>query len=1169
MIEIHSSNRIERLAEHLGRWLAEHPPADPMAPLWVLVPSRGMERFLGDHLAMASGISAGVRHAFPARIVRALLRSALDDAPLDLDREESDPWDPDSLTWAILEELPALRDQAEFQDLTRYLERMDARGHEVRREEYHLARMAANLLDEVAAYRPEWARAWSRGDPLPLQGPDGPVDEENARALWQRTLWQALERRLGPHPLSSLPEGTARLGDPRPIEGLPERLALFGISALPPSFLEVLLALGRRADITVRLDLLTATRGYVGDHPTARQARQIRNDAPGTPEEDLHLLHPLVESFGGMQIEFLGRLQRRLGDDLPEDLCEDPVSEDAPPSQLRVLQQQMLDGVLQSQGTREATPDGTLVFHSAHTLARQVQILRDEILAAMDRDPTLQPRDFLVMCADVEATAPLVQAIFGMEQDRKGRLKVHDPGPDLPRIPVGIADMRPRDANPVAHAALQLMKLARGRFRAGEVLDFLALNPVCEKAGLDHDDIDRLSLLLEDAGARHGVDEGHRAADGLPAERRFTWEHALDRLVFGAASSSWAPPDPIFGIAPRLLEDPEDSRRVGLFAAFFETLREACARIRGAPFHEPCTPERTARSPARWLEDLSDAVPSVVAITEKRSWQWEQVLAALADLSSTPAGEPDARPLDLWTLEAWLEAALESGVRVHGLLQGGINFAGLVPMRTIPFRVVALLGLDEENFPRKGHRASFDLLGLHPAPGDRNPRSEDRLLLLEALLSARDRLWVFWNGRGVRDNQDRPLPVPLEEMLDVIVRTFVGDDVSAEARERFIVRHRMQPFHPDGFVEGPHRSYDARMLPGARALIGPRSDPRAFLPPEEPLRAGESDEQPVLPLRDLERALRNPARFLVERRLRARLERQSSTRLEMDPLDESQIGLWDLMDRLQDWLQDGVIDFEGIKSRLMALPELPSGVPGEQAVRSLWSQALVLHEAAKEVRRGAPRRCAVDITYQEPRVRLTGSVPRLYDGGLLLIVPEEPGAGTLLRLWLRHLAVSAMGPHPEGQPTFVFYPEPVLWKDKRKVYERAGQYRFEGIPREKARSVLQQLLEVAIQASRGPVPLFPGSSYQYVETRRKSDVRTKALDAARRKWKGQEHESASCDIQDPYVARVFGDAEPWGEEGSEPTADPLPAEKLAIQVYGPILEARQAVSQEQPGGDDA
>ena len=291
MLVIRSGNRVETLARDLGRHLALHPPRDPVDPLFVVVPTRGVERFLSDHLALESGISARVRFDFPARVVRSLLRCAVTGEEWSPEDPPSDPWDPDRLVWHVLEALPSLLDMPSFRPLREYLVQAEALPTgPVGREEYGLARMAADLLDEVAIYRPQWARAWSRNDPLVPRGASRPVDEAAIGAAWQRDLWRHLERRIGEHPFSRLEEAIARLEDPSFQPGLPDRICLFGIVTLPPSFLQVFLALGRRPDLEVRMDLLTCTRGYFGDTPRSRRLRRVRQGEiplePGEAHED-------------------------------------------------------------------------------------------------------------------------------------------------------------------------------------------------------------------------------------------------------------------------------------------------------------------------------------------------------------------------------------------------------------------------------------------------------------------------------------------------------------------------------------------------------------------------------------------------------------------------------------------------------------------------------------------------------------------------------------------------------------------------------------------------------------------------------------------------------------------------------------------------------------------
>ncbi|MGV8644043.1 hypothetical protein ACV35T_31765, partial [Pseudomonas aeruginosa] len=60
------------------------------------------------------------------------------------------------------------------------------------------------------------------------------------------------------------------------------------------------------------------------------------------------------------------------------------------------------------------------------------------------------------------------------------------------------------------------------------------------------------------------------------------------------------------------------------------------------------------------------------------------------------------------------------------------------------------------NSPRQQSPLDFDLMRNDYRPGDRSRREDDRYLLLEALLSAREQLYVSWVGRSIRDNGERP-----------------------------------------------------------------------------------------------------------------------------------------------------------------------------------------------------------------------------------------------------------------------------------------------------------------------------------------------------------------------------------------------------------------------------
>jgi len=63
--------------------------------------------------------------------------------------------------------------------------------------------------------------------------------------------------------------------------------------------------------------------------------------------------------------------------------------------------------------------DRNLQVHACHGRARQVEVVRDAILCLLADDPTLEPRDIVVMCPDIEVFAPLIHAT-GIRHRRGG-----------------------------------------------------------------------------------------------------------------------------------------------------------------------------------------------------------------------------------------------------------------------------------------------------------------------------------------------------------------------------------------------------------------------------------------------------------------------------------------------------------------------------------------------------------------------------------------------------------------------------------------------------------------------------------------------------------------------------------------------------------------------------
>ena len=469
---------------------------------------------------------------------------------------------------------------------------------------------------------------------------------------------------------------------------------------------------------------------------------------------------------------------------------------------------------------RELDPaDRSIQIHSCHGRARQVEVLRDAILHLLEEDDTLQPRDVIVMCPDIEAFAPLIQATFGAGEVIDDEF---DPLPEELRptdLRVRLADRSLRQTNPVLGVVAQLIDLAGRRLTASDVLDLADREPVRRRFRLEDEDLARIRDWVADSGIRWGLDAEHRAPYKLADLDAGTWKAGLDRVLVGVTMTEEG--HRLFeGVLP---VDDVESLAIDLAGRMAELVDRLQAAVDAFG---------TAKPVGEWAQALATAADALTATSQRDAWQRAQLERILGDVVAE-AGANDVQ-LTLLEVRALLAERLQGRPTRANFRTGHLTICTLVPMRSVPHRVVCLLGLDDEAFPRKAPRDGDDIMLADPHVGDRDPRPEDRQMLLDALMAASDRLIVTYAGNDVRTNTPRPPAVPVGELLDTIERTAPGAQV--------VVRHPLQPFDPRNFTPGvlggdEAWSFNRVTLDGARAMEAPRVHAAAV--PGEPAAAAE------------------------------------------------------------------------------------------------------------------------------------------------------------------------------------------------------------------------------------------------------------------------------------------------------------------------------------------
>jgi exodeoxyribonuclease V gamma subunit len=1040
VLHIHRAERADRLADALADILAA-PPEDPFTPDVVSVPTRGMERWLVQRLSgrlgarpeSRDGVCANVDFPFPGRLIGGALALASGIEP------DADPWQPDRLVWPLLELIDSLRDEAWLAPLIWHLDSAPDRR-------FGRVRQIAGLFDEYGVRRPAMLQAWAAGQ----DGPDG--------GGWQPELWRCLRDAIGvPSGAERLPEACRRLRDDPALVELPARLGLFGLTRLPPGYVQALHALAAGRDVHLFLlhpspVLWDRVRDAVDGNGTAlarhrdpsarlaanrllaswgRDSRELQLVLASGPAHDHHLAVDDAEP-----ITLLGRLQA--------DIRADRAAPGVPlPGASEVRMQLSGD-------------DDSIAIHACHGRPRQVEVLREAILHLLESDPTLEPRDVIVMCPDVETFAPLIQAAFGAGPGVREEEAAEAGGVDGESridLRVRLADRSLRQTNPVLSVIARLLELPAQRLTASEVLDLADAEPVRRRFDFDDDELARLGDWVSTAAIHWGLDAEHRRPFKLDGVEAGTWRSGLRRLLLGVTLSE---------SGQRLYErvlpvDDVDSGSIdlaGRFAEFVDRLGTALESLSGT------------RPVSEWSASLRAAADGLAATRDWESWQRLELERILTDVEGeSTAGTASA--LALPEIRALLGDRLAGRPTRANFRTGHLTVCTLVPMRSVPHRVVCLLGMDDGAFPRHASRDGDNRLLEDPHVGDRDPRSEDRQLLLDAFMAARERLLITYSGHDDRTNASLPPAVPVAELLDAIEASAQGD-----ARERVLVHHPLQPFDRRNFVAGRLAgekpwSFDAVSLEGAWALEAQRHEPPPFLAgPLPPVDPG------TLALSDLISFVQRPVRAFLRQRLGVSIgitedEIQDALPVELDNLQRWQIG-----QRLLEGLLAGIEPQRCLQAEI-ARGTLPPEALGAPVMTGIWEEVTpILAQARARVSETEPRPLETNLLLDDGPVpiRLTGTVSGVRGHVLLTVSFSRLGPRHRLAAWVNLLALSAA--HPE-------IPFEALTVGRARG-RQSGRAAVSHIPalgpnadqrRQRALSELDVLADLRLRGLREPLPL--------------------------------------------------------------------------------------------------
>ncbi len=1074
-MKVHVSNRLEILAEELARVL-DDPLDSVFTPEIVVVQSKGMERWVSMQLALRHGISANCRFPFPNAFVHELFQKVHEEIP------EVSIFEPRYLTWKVMDVLPGLLEEPGFEDLRFYLEEG---AWELKH--LQLSRSIAEIFDQYVLYRPDWIARWEGG-------------EENH---WQAVLWRKLQGAVNEKHRAAVAEDFFRHLAQRGSRfcELPQRVSVFGISYLPPFHLQVLHEVA--AFTQVHLFLLNPCAHYWGDIGSRKDFRRLEKASPqAVPDpREIHLEtgNSLLASMGVMGRDFFDLLCEFNAEEM--DRFHEPGSR----SLLSSVQRDVLhlrEGGREDVERGGKTPlprDRSIEVFSCHSPMREVEVLHDHLLELFEKDGELRPGDILVMTPDIETYAPFVQAVFGSPESSRQR------------IPFSISDRSMRGESNLLHFFLSILELPQGRFSAPQVLDILQFQPVQARFGIRERDMDTLFRWVEDTLIRWGWDQEDRRRWSGSEEAQNSWRAGLDRLLLGYA----LPGEGLHlfcGILPYDELEGSETLLLGKFLDFLETLRAFLLALR----------ER--RTLGQWAQILRDFVDGFF-LQDQESIGELQVLRGLLDnLREVERVSAFEKAVDISSLRWHLSRHVEKGTFGRGFMTGGVTFCSMLPMRSIPFKVICLMGMDVNAYPRPMKNTEFDLMVKFPRKGDRSPRNDDRYLFLETLLSARDKLMISYTGQSLQDNSPIPPSVLVSELLQYVSRGLKCEP------EDLVTRHRLRSFSPEYFRGSEVLfSYSQPGCEAARQSVSQKELRPPFVSSVLP---APSPEWKQVSLNDLRSFFVNPSRFFLQRRLGIFLQEESAALSETEPFQLEGLGRYQLEQSLLEKRLEN-ISWDRLKPSVKASGVLPHGRVGECVLENCVQGVEHFLGVVKPYMEGGELE-SLEIDLSLDDFQLQGRLTRIYGAGVLHHRPAVIKAKDLLGLWLDHLVLNLMRPAD--------YPDRSVLVGLEKGREQLVQMH----PPDNAPLFLEDLLKIYWEGLSRPLLFFPESAREYALKMAEESERGKALHAAGRMWSNEW--KGSGESKDPYVRMCFENAEPLMEEefGS-----------LALRVFRPLLRCSQ------------
>ena len=996
-IQLFLSNRLENLADALINQLANS-QRSPLASDTILVQSRGMARWLNLRIANRTGIQMNTHYLYPRALIDQLTRAVVQKT----DPDSVDSFSPNGLFWQIYKQLPKWADKKEGYVLRRYLEAESQSSRYLRR--YQLAVKIAQLMDQLQTFRPELLSSWS---------------QEKTASDWKSLVWQSL---LFKKREEAFPEILAAFNKRLPTlnsapKTWPDRLQIFGISSLPPVYVDLL----RKAStwMPVSLFLIQPSPLYWGDQATRKKQLKAEQD------DVINTGHGLIGNLGKQGQGFLNTL-------IDAEVFATDESEyfTLPDSQnlLGALQKDIYD--------LNTPPDSKLSIknvegiqvHVCHTTRREIEVLKDDLHRRFESDPTLTPDQVIIMAPNIEEYSSAIQSVFG------------SPVNGMDFLPYSIADNSTRSSRPVAHVTLELLNLIQSRFTANEVINFWSIPVIANRFHFKQSDWESIRTWIESTAIRWGINSTHRKHTTGSAFEEYSWDQGIERLIAGYCihgneASIWDDKNPfseLEGNATTLLNNVLEAWY------FLEKYQKVSTSI---------------LTTTEWLEIVREIVEYLFIDQEDHADDTQGILTLVTDLKEESKNAKSDEPMTLKVISQILDSRLSEDYPAGSFFSGTITFCSLKPMRNIPAQFIGLIGMNENAFPRRDLRTEFTQFPDGKRTGDRSMREDDRYLFFESILGARSHFYISYTGIEGQTLKEQPSSIVVEELLDTLDDYYQFPNQTF-AKEALVVHEPLQAFSPRYFNEDEPISFSKDNLKAARSLLHHSDkDSSNFMSPIEV----DLEIPDEISLITFQRFFANPARYWLNQNLELNFPYQDQILEDSEPIETN-----------------GLLEYKK-GSLLIQHPELLSG-QNEYLLKDLLPVGTLQKGSLEKVQPQVEELLSIlstknqedldssSVEFEFEGHRIQGSIENVSDAWHQKIRFGKTRGIDLVSTWIEHLCLCEQSSNIEFKTLF-------LGKEEQVIFEYVDD----------SKKHLNDLVSLFIQGHKSALPLFIEAAHVFAK----------------------------------------------------------------------------------------